>query len=158
MRQPTPESAGAAIAAMRLIGLAMGAGVTLFAAVVWMLHRDTPPPQPPAPALLYLWIAIATSLAAASMVLWRGKVVPLIEGRAGGDDWRGRARSLQTGVIVTWAIVEAAALFGVVLYFLQGHGLAGALGVAMMWAAVLLTWPREEWLPGGDQAASRSSS
>lgn len=139
-------SPGAAIAMMRIIGIALGLGVTFFAAVAWLVQGQAGSPRPPSPTLLYLWIAAATTLAAASIILWRGNVVPRIEKPAPDEDWRARARSIQTGLIISWALVEAAALFGVVLYFLEGHALAGGLGVLMMWAAVGLTWPREEWL------------
>jgi F0F1-type ATP synthase membrane subunit c/vacuolar-type H+-ATPase subunit K len=134
----------AAVRSMRAIGLAMAGAVTIFALVALLLHRQSPPPGA-GPLMLYLWIAVATSLAAASIVWWRGNVVPLIE-RAEGDDWRGRAARIQAGLVVCWALVEAGALFGVVVYFLEGAWPAGALGVAMMWLAVALTWPRTGWL------------
>jgi hypothetical protein len=130
---------------MRIIGIALAAGVTTFAVIAWMIHQRTPPAPPDGPLILYLWLAIATSLIAASMILWRGRVVPILEEPA-SEDWRQRAASIQTGLVISWALIEAAALFGVVVYFMTGFGLAGGVAVALMWAAVGLTWPREDWL------------
>jgi hypothetical protein len=152
MADPNPGDRPGAIRTMRAIGVALAGGVTLFAVIAWLLHRRNPPLAGGGPAILYVWIAVATSLTAASMVWWRGNVVPLIHPPRHGD-WRRRAAEIQTGLVVSWALVEAGALFGVVVYFLEGTGLAGALGVAMMWAALALTWPRREWL--AEESAAR---
>jgi F0F1-type ATP synthase membrane subunit c/vacuolar-type H+-ATPase subunit K len=148
MAPPRTESPVASIRVMRLIGVALAAGVSLFAVVVWILRQDGQTPPAGEPALLYLWIAFATSLAAASMVVWRGRVVPHLD-RSATSDWRPRAGRIQSGLVITWALVEAAALFGVVVYFVAGHGLAGVGGVVLMWAAVVFTWPRADWLTTG---------
>lgn len=140
-----------ALRTMRAIGLFLAGGVTVFALIALLLHRQSPPPAGDGPLILYVWIAVATSLTAASIVWWRGNVVPLIDG-SDPRDWRARAPAIQTGLVVAWALVEAGALFGVVVYFLEGAALAGALGVAMMWAALAATWPRADWLTAGDPA------
>jgi hypothetical protein len=146
----TASDPRAALRVMRIIGLSLAGGVTGFAAVIWFLHQDTPPAPADDPWLLYLWIAIATTLLAASMVVWRGMAVPWIERPDPDVDWRERAARIQSGVVITWALVEAAALFGAVVYFVQGAVLPGLLGVFVMWAALALTWPRPEWLSTGD--------
>jgi hypothetical protein len=140
-----PATPRDALRVMRIIGIALAAGVTTFAAVAWMMHLQSPPAPPDGPLILYLWLAIATSLIAASMILWRGRVVPILEEPA-SEDWRQRAAAIQRGLIISWALIEAAALFGVGVYFLTGFVLAGGVAVALMWAAVGLTWPREDWL------------
>jgi hypothetical protein len=145
MDQPSSATPKDAIRTMRILGAALGTGVTVFAATVWLLHRNAPP-EPAGPALLYIWIAVATTLVAGSMIVWRGRVVPVVEQPHPGGSWRPLAAAIQTGLLITLALVEAAALFGVVVYLLQGHALAGGLGVTMIWAAVILTWPQEEWL------------
>jgi hypothetical protein len=134
-----------AIRVLRMIGLSMAGAVTAFALVALFLNRHAPPQPGGGSPMLFIWIAVATSLAAASMVWWRGNAVPLID-RPRQSDWRARATALQTALVVTWALVEAGALFGVVVFFLEGAWAAGALGVTMIWAALALTWPREEWL------------
>jgi hypothetical protein len=151
MTDPLPADRHRALRTMRAIGLAMAGAVTIFAAIALLLHRQSPPPAANGSLMLYVWIAVATSLAAASMVWWRGNVVPLLDD-AGHTDPRSRAAALQTGLVVCWALVEAGALFGVAVYFLEGAGLAGALGVAMMWSALAVTWPRPEWLATRDPA------
>lgn len=148
-RAATPADA---LRTMRTIGLALAAGVTSFAALTWFLHRETPPAPADASWLVYLWIAIGTSLVAASMVAWRGLAVPWIEGPETGADWRTRAARIQSALVVCWSLVEAAALFGVVVYFLYGTVLPGMLGVFIMWAALALTWPQPEWLAAGEAA------
>lgn len=146
MNASVPSSPEAAIRIMRMIGLALGVGVTLFAVAAWLLQQGAVAAPAEPPLTMYLWMAFATSLAAGSLVVWRGRVVPHIEPPAGEADWRARAARIQAGLIITWALVEAAALFGVVVYFLDGHVLPVAGGVALMWVALALTWPRGEWL------------
>jgi hypothetical protein len=131
----------------------MASAVTLFAVIATFWNRSVAPTAGQDPLMLYVWIAVATSLTAASIMWWRGTVVPLIE-RPGGNDWRSQAAALQTGMIVAWGLIEAAALFGVVVYFLEGARAAGALGVAMIWTALVLTWPRADWLETRSRASS----
>jgi F0F1-type ATP synthase membrane subunit c/vacuolar-type H+-ATPase subunit K len=136
--------------AMRLIGVALATGVTLFAGVAWLI-QPAAPPAPADPTLLYLWIAISTTLAAVAMIVWRGRVAPYLERSEAETDWRPRAERIQGGLILTWALVEAAALMGVVVYFVEGHALAGFGGVVLMWGALAMTWPKEAWLqPDGE--------
>jgi hypothetical protein len=145
MMPGTPSNPRDALRVMRIIAVALAGGVTTFAAIVWFMHLQGLPGGGKGDALLYLWIAVATSVVAVSMILWRGRVVPILEAPA-TEEWRQRAADIQTGLVITLALIEAAALFGVVVYFLAGFALAGGVGVAMMWAAVALTWPQEEWL------------
>lgn len=146
MTRHQAESPEAAIRTLRLIGIALATGVTLFGAVSWVLLRGALAPPAEDPMLLYLWIALGTTMAAAAMVVWRGQVVPHLSRTGEAGDWRERAARIQTGAIITWSLVEMAALLGVVVYFLDGHALAGGGGVLLMWAALALTWPRMEWL------------
>jgi F0F1-type ATP synthase membrane subunit c/vacuolar-type H+-ATPase subunit K len=139
----TPE---AALRVMRMIGLALGAGVTMFAVAAWVIQPGAAATPSDPPLMLYLWIAMATTLAAGSLVVWRGRVVPHLASASGGADWRERADRIQAGLVITWALVETAALFGVVVYFLDGQVLPIAAGVALMWVALAMTWPRAEWL------------
>jgi F0F1-type ATP synthase membrane subunit c/vacuolar-type H+-ATPase subunit K len=148
-----------AIRVLRLIGLALGGGVTMFAVVAWLVQQGAAGALGDDPLTLYLWLALTTSLAAASLVAWRGMVVPhLADGRAGHRDarpWQERAGRIQSGVIITWALVEAAALFGVIAYFLDGRMGPAVGGVALMWSAIALTWPRTEWLATTEPASRR---
>ncbi len=152
MGAAAPDSPQAAIKTMRVIGVAIASGVTAAALVAWSVQRGGPPPPTATPALFYVWIAVATSLLAASMILWRGNVVPLIQRPALGSAWRKRARKIQTGVVVSWLVVGGGAIFGVILCFAWGIWQAGALGAAMMWITLAITWPRDEWLAAGSGA------
>jgi hypothetical protein len=147
-----PDGRKDTIRVLRTIGLSMAGAVTLFAIVALFVNRHAPPRPEEGSLMLYVWIAVATSLVAASMVWWRGNVVPLIEEPLRSDG-RGRAAALQTALVVTWALIEAGALFGVVVFFLEGIWVAGALGVGMMWAALAVTWPRGDWLTPASGAA-----
>jgi hypothetical protein len=150
-RAPGPRDAAEVLRATRLIGLALGTGVTAFALVTWYLQRQAPLPTQQ-PWLLHVWIVSALCLAALALMLWRTKVAPLVEVAPVPGSEVIRARGIQTGTVTTWALVESAALFGVVLYLLDGHVLAGLVGVFMIWAAVTLAWPRPEWLATGQPA------
>jgi hypothetical protein len=141
-----------AIRNLRVTGLAMAGGITVFAAVAWFLHRASPPAPADGPWILYLWIAAATSLIAASMMVWRATAVRWIERPDPATDWQARAAGISNGLVISWALVEGAALFGVVVYFLFGSVLPGLLGVFVMWAALAFTWPQPEWLATGETA------
>lgn len=155
MRTTSHSSPDAAIRLLRLIGVALAVGVTMFAVVAWLVQQGAGQAPGDDPVTLYLWLALTTSLAAASLVAWRGMVVPhLATGRHSGT-WQERAGRIQTGVIITWALVEAAALLGVLAYFLDGRLLPAAGGVALMWSAIALTWPRTEWLSTTEHAGGR---
>jgi len=149
MRINDPATPQDALRTMRAIGVALCGAVALFALTAWWVHREAPPLPADGPWIFYVWVAFATSLAAASMVFWRGNVVPLIDRPASDADWRDRAGRVQTGLVICWSLVEAAALFGVVVYFIDGVAPAAAMGIAMICGAVAITWPRESWLATG---------
>ncbi len=139
-------SAAQALLAFRIIGASLGLGVTLFAFVSWFLHQQGGPARAaPDPDLMAsLVVALATAAILTAILFWRARVAPLIEREAARPE-ESRTGDIQTNVVIVWALLEAPALFAVVLYFMYGNVLAGALGVALIWAALAATWPREEW-------------
>lgn len=143
-----PRSPEQAILLLRIIGLSLGAGVTLFAAVSWYLHQQ----QDPVRALVYgslaynAAIAMAFLAALGAFLVWRWRVAPILERPASETEWQSRASGIQTGVMITWALLEAGALVDEVVYFLTGNGMAGVLGVVLIWAGIGLTWPKASWL------------
>lgn len=145
-----PRSPEQAILMLRIIGLSLGTGVTLFAVVSWYLHQQ----QGPISDLVYGSltyngaIAMAFLAAVGALFVWRWRVAPILERPAREAEWRPRAAALQAGLILTWALLEGGALVCEVVYFLTGHGIAGVLGVLLIWTGVGLTWPRSEWLGG----------
>lgn len=145
-----PRSPGQAILMLRIIGLSLGTGVTLFAFVSWFLHQQ----QTPVRELVYGsltyngTIAMAVLAAIGAFFVWRWRVAPILERPARETEWQPRAAAIQTGVVITWALLEGGALVGEVVYFLTGNGTAGVLGVVLIWAGIGLTWPKREWLEG----------
>lgn len=143
---PTPDLAQALLT-FRIIGGSLGAGVTLFAGVSWLLNRQEGPRPPTAdPTLLFnVWLAVAVGAMLAAILFWRARVEPLLDERVTRDERLRRAGELQTNVVIVWALMEAPALLAVVVYYLYDLALAGVLGVALMWAALAVTWPKREW-------------
>lgn len=145
-----PGSPDQAILMMRIIGLSLGTGVTLFAAVSWFLHQQQGAVSSDIDSSLAFngFLAMFLLAAVGAILVWRWRVAPILERPERETEWQPRAAAIQTGVIITWAILEGAALVGEVVYFLTGNGLAGVLGVLLIWTGIGLSWPKREWLPG----------
>jgi hypothetical protein len=147
----TGPSPAQALLAFRIIGASLGVGITLFAGVSWVVHQQGGPVAslPLDPDLVANLLLLVTVVAlAASIVLWRVRVAPLLErGRRGSGDPDGAelGAELQSRIILCWALVEAPAMLAVIVYFLQGSAWAGLFGVALIWIALGLTWPKREW-------------
>lgn len=139
--------AAQALLTFRMIGASLGIGVTLFAFVSWFRHQQQGPGDVAGdPALMFnLMLGVAVASVVAAIVLWRARVSPLIERPSPDRERRAAPGEIQTNVVMVWALIEGAALFAVVVYFLYGSALAGLLGVALIWAALAATWPRREW-------------
>ncbi|MEJ2504400.1 MAG: hypothetical protein P8177_13990 [Gemmatimonadota bacterium] len=150
MPSPGSGSRAQALLALRIIGASLGVGVTLFAGVSGVVHQQGGPflsfGDPVLVTNLFIGFALVTALAA--LAVWRTRVQPLLRDPV-GDDWAERATTLQTPVIVTWAILEAGAMAGVAVYFLYGSVLPAIIGVALMWAGLAATWPRAAWFDPG---------
>jgi hypothetical protein len=142
-----PRSPEQAILLLRIIGLSLGLGVTLFAAVSWYLQQQNPVGTVVQGSLYYNAAILMAFLAALGAFLaWRWRVAPILERQTSETDWRTRSGEIQAAVMTTWALLEAGALVDEVIYFLTGIGFAGALGVALIWAGIGLTWPKANWL------------
>lgn len=139
-------SSAQALLALRIIGVSLGAGVTLFAGVSWVVHQQGGPfIDQGSPGLVFgVFVAFALLAAIAALAVWRTRVVPLVQ-RPPGRSWAERATGIQTPVIITWAILEAASMAGVAVYFLYGNVLAAVIGVAFMWIGLAATWPQLDW-------------
>lgn len=152
MADPTtgPSSPREALLTFRIIGFALGLGVTLFAGVSTFIHLTGRPAAAGevASIMTTAMIGVAAAAVIGAIIFWRARVAPLIESPSTGD-WRTRAMALQTAVIIVWALVEGAAFFAEVVYFLYGDLLAGVLGLVLIWVALGLTWPRSSWLASG---------
>ena len=116
-----------------LIRAALWVGVLVFGAVIWFLHQRRAFPiklQPHALTLAQVWLSVMAVIAA-FMLRRRAIDAPNMQTRS-------------TWTIQLWAIGEAAALFGGVLYLLsnepQWYGL-GLLAMATVFSLVPL--PRQ---------------
>lgn len=138
------------LAVLRVIGVAMGAGLSLFAIVSWILRRDAAARVPAGSVSAFVngWILLTAITVITAIVVWRRTVAPRIEGPAQTPLPAG-APALQTAVIIVWALIEVASLFGVIAYFLTGNGWTGGPAVAVFWIALAVTWPRSHWLQNG---------
>ncbi len=147
-QNPGPRSPEQAILMMRIIGLSLGTGVTLFAFVSWFMHQqDNPIGDFVYGDLAYNgFLALAVLVSLGALFFWRVRLAPLLEEPTREGDWQARAARIQTGLIITWALVEGGALVGEVVYFLTGNWVAGVLGLVLIWGGVLMTWPKQEWL------------
>ena len=137
---------------MRIIGISLGTGVTLFAFVSWFLHQQNPPSNGTGldtGPLFYGFLALFLLAALGAIFVFRTRVAPVIARPPEQDRWQPRASEIQTGLILAWGLAEGAALFGEVIYFLTGFTLAGILGLALIWGAVGLAWPKRAWLQRG---------
>lgn len=132
-----------ALLTLRIVGVSLGLGVTLFAFVGWFAGLNTDNRPADLGLLFGTFLIVAVLALAAAVLFWRARVVPLL---AQTGDWSARFPGLQTSVIIVWALIEAPALLAEVVYFLYGDILTGALGLAVMWIGLAVTWPRRSWV------------
>ena len=145
------SDAQASLGAARAIAAALIGGVTTFAVVAWVESGGEgvrPGDAAAARTMLWAWAAAASAAIVVASVIWRRKVAPLIESPRGarGQGPRGVA-ALQTSLVAVWAVLEGAALFGVVVYYVFGPPLAVAGGLLLVWMGIGLTFPRSDWFP-----------
>lgn len=120
-------------------------GVTLFALVTWWLRRGEPAASSPGPMQL-VWLATTVSVLVAAYFAWGRLVQPHLPPAGHASDASGeRLGRLQAGLIICMALLEGAALFGVITWLIGGSPVPAAASVAMMWAGLLLMWPRPGW-------------
>ena len=100
---PGPRSPDQAILMMRIIGLSLGTGVTLFAVVSWFLHQQQGPVRPAMDSSLAFngFVLLLLLASVGAVLVWRWRVAPLIERPLREDEWQPRAAAIQTGVIIT---------------------------------------------------------
>lgn len=141
----------AGLGAARAIAAALIGGVTTFAVVAWLEgggEAARPADAHAAGTMLWAWAAAASAAIVAATALWRTRVAPLIESPRGArEDGPDGAAALQTGLVLVWAILEGAALFGVLVYYLFGTPLALAGGLLLVWLGIGITFPRSDWFP-----------
>ena len=150
----TPVQTPATVRVSRIIAASLIGGVTLFAIIAWLVVQESgPQASDPAagPVMLYAWAGVAFASVSAAAVLWRLKVSPLIEEprRGGPGASAAHDEALQTALIITWALLEGPALFGLVVYLLTAWIPAYAGGLLLGWLGIGLTFPRTAWYRNG---------
>jgi hypothetical protein len=129
------NGASATPAALRVIRLALLAGVVMFGSVVYYLTREGPVSDVPNEATRSLSFALMGLAAASLAALF---VVRSIRDRAASYD----RRSALT--VVGWAVGEAPALLGGVVYLLTASPLPYLTGLSVLIASFLMIPVPEE--------------
>lgn len=125
---PPPPAAHVRERQAALLRFALFAGVVLFGAVTWFVHRD-PQWRAPAPALV-------ESLRLATYAVWAVGVVAVLVAR--GIHARARDESRQGTALLGWAIGESVAIFGAVYYFMTDDPWRYFYGIVFMLATFIL--------------------
>jgi hypothetical protein len=148
------DSAGPLFRTSAVVHMALALGPTTLAAVAWVASRSGAVPSmglPEARVLLYTWLVAMVGAALVTIRLWGARAEPLdraVERGSGGPP----PESLLALLIPVWAVLEAPALFGVVLFLLTGAPMLLASSLLYLWIGFWLTRPRRAWFSG-----SRSS-
>jgi hypothetical protein len=144
--EPSKEARAAQTTAF-IIGLSLAIGVSVFAIIAFMMQDSGAAPRSPEPEfnriMMYAWIGLSAVTVTAAVLYWRARVEPLITGVQQYPN--ARMKELTSNLIICWALVESAALFGVTVYFLTGKLWIGITSEILIWAAFLSTRPRVEW-------------
>lgn len=123
------ETGSAAPAALRVIRLALFAGVMMFGAVAWYVTRQGPVSELPEQTTRYLSFVLM-GLAVASLA-----ALTVVRGvTANSKDYARRS----TLTVVGWALGEAPALLGGVLYLLTGSPVPFITGLFVLLVGFLM--------------------
>lgn len=141
----TPSTPEEAWKTQAIILASLPLGVTLFAIVGLWLTRDGAGSDPG--VLLPVWVAMAVASVLAAFLLWQRMVRPHLPptGQRGEPPSLEVIGRFQTGLIVCMALIEGVALFGGVILIVSGEPGPALAGVAMIWIALALLWPRRGW-------------
>jgi hypothetical protein len=130
-----------------LIGLSLALGVTTFAGVAWYTHQNATAPRSSdvefTRLLIYAWLALTAVTLFSALFFWRTRVQPLIHGNESLP--RERLPQLSANLLICWALIESASLFGVTVYFITGVTWVAAVAVVLIWVAFLATRPQIDW-------------
>ena len=126
-----------------LINLALPLGVTV-AVLIPLLAGDVliTGARTPAPVLIYAWAALVLAAGVAALWFWRARVEPLIDARTESG---GTQAQLTSHLVITWALMEAPALMGVVVFIVNGALWVGVASMLLMWIVALATRPQRAW-------------
>jgi hypothetical protein len=136
MTDPIPSSAddrssAGSLRVLRVIRLALLAGVLAFGGVVWYLLREGMETAPLEPGFLYGFVAVLVA---------SGVGIAVIQLRHAAETEPARLQAL---AIAGWAVGEAPALLGGVLYLLSGNPVPYLVGLGMMLVSFVMIPVRE---------------
>lgn len=151
----TSASAGHRTAS--IIAAALAGGVALFWGVAWFLVEASGGPGDPgvltSRLTLWIWGALALPAFAVSLLFTRSARSLATEARrrglgmgpsSGGD---GGAGTIQTRLIIAWALLEGPALLAGVFFLLNGSRTLLAAAATVYFIGVAVTFPRRSWFP-----------
>ena len=144
----TPDPAGTLLAA-RIVAAAMLLGVVIFAIVTWLyLGEAFGPVDRDGASLLYtIWVGSA-AVGIGGWWYFRTRAMDATTARFRAEKDPGEvAVAVLRRLIAAWALLEAVALFGIVVYGLTGRTTALLASVLLMGFGVAVTWPQEAWFP-----------
>lgn len=136
----------------RVIAAALAGGVVMFWIIAWVVltgggRVGLSPEAVPSETALWIWAAAALAGLAGALI-FRGRALA-----AGGTASRAdrgplspkEAGSVQTNLIIAWALLEGPALLSAVFFSLLAE--PGILwpGIAVFALGMALTFPRAEW-------------
>lgn len=142
---PNPEAAWRT-ATIVLVSLPLG--VTMLVVVGLFLSLAEPMSGPPgSPYLVWVWLLLTTVTAPAAFIVWQRMVRPHVPptGIRGRPPTSDEMERIQTGSIISMALIEGAALLGGVLLILGAGPFPALVGLAIAWAAFFLLRPRRGW-------------
>ncbi len=158
-RSMNPLTLIGALRVQRIIHGALMASVVVYAVIGAVVSKSTAEPTPPvAPTLVYTLVGVAAAILLVLPLLRRTLLPPMREGMTLPDDAPlDRAQTaiarLNTANILTWALTESAAIFGLVLTFLS-HEPKYIYGLGAAAAVVLVQYaPRRAWIEQAVTAA-----
>jgi hypothetical protein len=132
MTTPTRPAARPSASA-RIIHAALILGVLLFVATSWYIVRSRPrPPAPDDLRAFYVALCLVTASGLLGAMLVARRVSQRVTGQPLDQWWLAN----MSRALTIWALAEAPALFGGVIYLLSGDAralLATLLAVATMW-------------------------
>lgn len=148
VERSTPDPAGTLLAA-RIIAAAMLLGVVIFAVVAWFFLGDAfGTVDPDGASLLYaIWVG-STVAGIGGWWFFRNRAMDATTARFRAGKEPGEvAVVVLRRLIVAWALLEAVALFGIVVYGLTGRTTALLASLLLMGFGVAVTWPQDAWFP-----------
>jgi hypothetical protein len=125
------------------VAFGMANGAFLFSVMALWLNRGSGDWAPT--SLDFIWVGAALLCLGLHRFWWNTKVTPHLPADRLGAGPSSDPQALYAALVQAWAPLEAASLFGLVIYFVQESywGLTG--GLAFILFAILFVRPQRKW-------------